>query len=175
MMCLAMVIGLGSPAKATPISPTSGSFTGTLYDPPLSQLYDEDFDSDITLRGTTTWNPTGHVITLNLGDDYSLTGINYLGDQNLGYAQGIKDYTLEFFLDSNSQGTFSESFANTTAWQTDTFNTVSADQVTLKLDSVYSGGAQWGSLSREIQFVPEPATLSLLALGGLAVLRRRRR
>jgi len=141
----------------------------------LSQLYDEDFDSDITLRGTTTWNPTGHVITLNLGDDYSLTGINYLGDQNLGYAQGIRDYTLEFFLDSNSQGTFSDSFANTTAWQSDTFGAVLADQVKLALDSVYGGGQQWGSLSREIQFVPEPATLILMAAGLPLLLKHRRR
>jgi len=34
---------------------------------------------------------------------------------------------------------------------------------------------QGGSVSGQVIVVPEPATLSLLALGGLAVLHRRRR
>ena len=173
---VALALSVAAPAVAdVTISPVGGSFTGTIYTgDTLSELYDEDFVSDVTLRGINTNDPTGHTITLNLDSAHTLTGIRYLGDENLGWAQGINQYTLEFFLAGNSQGNFGDSFANSTAWQEKTFSPVQADQVTLRLDSVYSGGVQWGSLSREVLFLPEPTTLGLLALGGLCVLRRRR-
>ena len=49
--------------------------------------------------------------------------------------------------------------------------------LSLPPDLIFSYGVygQGGSLSGQVVVVPEPATLSLLALGGLAVLRRRRR
>jgi hypothetical protein len=46
-----------------------------------------------------------------------------------------------------------------------------AQYVKMKLDSAGNG---WKMLT-EVAFTPEPATMSLLALGGLAMLRRRRR
>jgi len=169
-----LALSVAPPAEATTISPVSGSFTGTIYTgDTLSELYDEDFGSDVTLRGIGTTDPTGHTVTLNLDSAHTLTGIRYLGDDNLGWAQGINQYTLEFLLAGNPQGNFGDSFANSTAWQEDTFSPVQADQVTLRLDSVYSGGAQWGSLSREVLFLPEPTTLGLLGLGALCLLRRR--
>jgi hypothetical protein len=47
---------------------------------------------------------------------------------------------------------------------------------TLRLEALDSGGLPIGGSESEISLlVPEPATLSLLALGGLTVLRKRRR
>ena len=191
LISLTMVVlgalSLTTPGHAVPVSPMSVSYTGIVYQDatngPLNVLIDGDEVTGTTLRSTAGGpnDPAGQTITFGLDADYLLSGIRYLGDDILSIAQGIENYTLTFLRDGTIQGTYSGSFANTNIWQTGTFGAVLADEVSLRIDSVFDGGRVHGSRNREFMFetseVPIPAALPLFAstLGAAGILAWRRR
>ncbi len=151
----------------------------------LDQLTDENEDSGVLLRGWGTNDPTDpikHTITFQLGADFMLSGIWYLGDEHRPDGQwwGLEDYTLEFYDDDISQGTFASSLAVDDQWQRHLFNNpVIADTVVMRLDSAYFWGTQHGVRAREVLFetsaIPEPSSVATIFGLGLLLLAGGRR
>lgn len=96
-------------------------------------------------------------------------------------ATSIGHYAL--FAGGNVAGSMSSTVdifdASTGQWSTSSLSVASENlaAATVGNDAIFAGGASpagWTRSSVDIYSIPEPATLSLLALGGLAMVRRRR-
>jgi len=130
----------------------------------------------------------GPRLVLDLGTDRLLNEISVWGYADTN-ANGLSDFSLQFASEADGPGAFgtsiplNPSFTATqpvTPRQSFSFPYVTARYVELTpLDNFFGinppGGDRGGLGEVAFEEVPEPATLSLLALGGLGLLRRRRR
>jgi len=129
----------------------------------------------------------GPRLVFDLGDDLLLGEISIWGYAD-GNANGALDFSLQFATEADGPGAFGTSiplnpsftaFQAVTPRQSFSFPYVTARYVELTPTDNFFGisppGGDRVGLGEVAFMVPEPATLSLLALGGLGLLRRRRR
>jgi len=133
-----------------------------------------------TLRGTfPAW------VKFDLLGNYSLTGVSLFNTKNAPFNDtGTKDFDVQ--VSSDDINYFSAIVAGTLDWQNTSYqnyqfnNPISARYVQINLNSAYvnpdSGLYNRAGLQEvKITAVPEPSSLSLLALGGLALALNKRR
>ena len=138
--------------------------------------------------GTAIYNnqlsPTNGWIDIDLGMPYLIDTLGIV-QQTLGGAAGtttrrmIEDIELIFSNDNFATilGTDVLTLIDGVAYQQGTFDQIAAQYVRINPLSQYPLGddARIGIVELQLFMAPEPATLSLLGLGALALLRRRRR
>lgn len=133
-----------------------GNFTGSSYFIMLN-TYNHNGPYDWSVQ-THFDSATGLAV-----DDYTGNSVAYVTDQWLDFSVDIDldNDTREMKLDGNSLGV--------TAWKTGANSAVNIGAIDL-----FANGAS-AVYYDDLQLVPEPATMSVLALGALALVRRRRK
>ena len=185
--CLAVlaVFALVVPAAmGEEISPAAAATDDPIELGSLDNVIDGVINHDqYVLLGDGISGPFGgpYTVTFDLGDRYDLTAINLWNNAGASEndGEGIDAFNLRFLdIDDVEIDTFSDSATDTLAKQAFGLDVEDVAHVELTINSnhdmanrVYAG---FYEVNFEGTLVPEPCTMTLLAAGGLALVRRRR-
>ena len=169
-----MVLAMAAPIHAAPINVALGaSVTASGADASgtvPANLVDGDYGTCHQFYGT---NNGGYWL-IDLGASYTVNHAYHRAYTQIGTNYIIRDYAILGKL--NAADTFTQlvNVTGNTSLSDDAYFTAAAVRY-VKFDIIYSNWKDPAVAEFELHEVPEPATLTLLALGGLAILRKRHR
>ena len=195
-MILVLVFTPAATAAVTDAGLVNGNFEGGGYDDPDGDHRTGDSWSQFTLSGYSkhdiTWlGPTAHspVYVQDFWEETFTSGIyqtvanTHINSLYTG-STWIQGSGITFWIGLDPTGGTNPSSANvdwssssvgTSSWtQISKQTAAQSSSITLFLKATKTGGAAHALFDDAAMVVPEPATLSLFILGGLAILRRRR-
>jgi F5/8 type C domain/PEP-CTERM motif len=119
-------------------------------------------------------------LKFDLGQEYTISSVSLFNTKNYMYNdRGAKDFN--FLTSSDGVNYLTPFLSGTLDWQATSFQTfdfssfVTTRYLQIQFTSAYGQFGGVGLNEVKIMAVPEPSSLSLLALGGVVALRRRKR